>query len=165
MELALNVIIAHLWVQWQLLNEFYQQNMLMVPLEGCYIVLGVQWLITLGEMSWNFQTKIVKFFWNDKQQVLRGSSSVMITTLTGKKLVKMTKDGSPVGLLNIQCNALEVENCQNTIPDELSALLASFEDVFVEPKGLPPHRAVDHRIVLKDENKPTCLRPYRYARA
>ena len=42
----------------------------------------------------------------------------------------------------------------------LDELLASFEDVFAEPKGLPPKRARDHSIVLKPGAPPVAVRPY-----
>ncbi|XP_042515336.1 uncharacterized protein LOC122089704 [Macadamia integrifolia] len=41
-------------------------------------------------------------------------------------------------------------------------LLQSYEDVFQEPKGLPPQRAQDHRIPLKEGSGPVSIRPYRY---
>nr|QHU79743.1 hypothetical protein [Oryza coarctata] len=44
----------------------------------------------------------------------------------------------------------------------LDKLLASFGDVFIEPKGLPPKHAHDHSIVLKPGVPPVAVRPYRY---
>ena len=47
----------------------------------------------------------------------------------------------------------------------LDELLASFEDVFAEPTGLPPKRARNHGIVLKPGTPPVAVRPYRYPAA
>jgi hypothetical protein len=47
----------------------------------------------------------------------------------------------------------------------LDGLLASFEDVFAEPAGLPPKRAHDHSIVLKPGALPVAVHPYRYPAA
>jgi hypothetical protein len=41
-------------------------------------------------------------------------------------------------------------------------LIRAYAEVFKEPEGLPPSRSHDHRILLKDEAKPTYVRPYRY---
>jgi len=42
-------------------------------------------------------------------------------------------------------------------------LLQQFEDLFQDPKGLPPSRGVyDHRIPLRAGAKPVNIRPYRY---
>ncbi|PKI41787.1 hypothetical protein CRG98_037822 [Punica granatum] len=45
---------------------------------------------------------------------------------------------------------------------ELAALLKGFEDIFEEPKDLPPKRAQNHRIPLKKASQPVNIRPYRY---
>ena len=45
---------------------------------------------------------------------------------------------------------------------EVEELLGSFEDVFVEPKGLPPNRSHDNSITLKSDDQPVYMRPYRY---
>jgi hypothetical protein len=47
----------------------------------------------------------------------------------------------------------------------LDGLLATFEDIFVEPTGLPPKCAHDHRIILKLDAQPVVVRPYRYLAA
>lgn len=44
---------------------------------------------------------------------------------------------------------------------ELDDLLQQYNEVFQEPKTLPPHRKHDHQIILKDESLPTNVRPYR----
>lgn len=43
-----------------------------------------------------------------------------------------------------------------------SDLLAQFQKVFEEPKGLSPIRFHDHQIVLKEGSTPISIRPYRY---
>ncbi|KAH7561333.1 hypothetical protein JRO89_XS10G0212800 [Xanthoceras sorbifolium] len=45
---------------------------------------------------------------------------------------------------------------------ELDKLLNEFQDVFYEPKGLPPSRVHDHKIPLQLEAQPVCVKPVRY---
>lgn len=45
---------------------------------------------------------------------------------------------------------------------DLLQLLHTFDDVFMEPKGLPPFRSHDHQIPLKPSAQPSNIRPYRY---
>lgn len=45
---------------------------------------------------------------------------------------------------------------------EVETLLTKFEEVFQEPKGLPPSRTHDHHIPLKLGVEPLNSRPYRY---
>jgi hypothetical protein len=44
----------------------------------------------------------------------------------------------------------------------LQLLLAEFADLFAIPEGLPPRRALDHRIHLLPNTPPVAVRPYRY---
>uniref|UniRef100_A0A803NJK2 Uncharacterized protein n=1 Tax=Cannabis sativa TaxID=3483 RepID=A0A803NJK2_CANSA len=43
----------------------------------------------------------------------------------------------------------------------LLGMLTEYYDVFVEPKGLPPYREVDHRIHLQLGSTPVNVHPYR----
>lgn len=52
----------------------------------------------------------------------------------------------------------EVETPQWVITN----LLGKYKEVFAEPIGLPPKRAFDHPISLKEGKNPVSLRPYRY---
>ena len=47
---------------------------------------------------------------------------------------------------------------------ELDALLATYQQLFKEPTTLPPKRRYDHKISLLND-KPFCLKPYRYPHA
>ena len=74
----------------------------------------------------------------------------------------------------IQCFTVQVECCKveeqmskdgketEEVPKALQAVLEEFENVFEELKGLPPRRAHDHRIIMKDGKTAINCRPYRY---
>ena len=44
----------------------------------------------------------------------------------------------------------------------LEELLQSYQDIFEEPRGLPPPRRHDHKIHLLPSTPPVAVRPYRY---
>ena len=48
---------------------------------------------------------------------------------------------------------------------DLQNLLQEYASIFLEPKGLPPQRFCDHKIVLEPETKPIVERLYRYPHA
>ncbi|WMV51995.1 hypothetical protein MTR67_045380 [Solanum verrucosum] len=47
-------------------------------------------------------------------------------------------------------------------PADMDSLLASYEDVFCKPQGLPPARELDHAIHLNPGSGPVNVKPYRY---
>jgi hypothetical protein len=105
-----------------------------MPLAGFDVVLGAQWLGTLGPVTWDFTARTVSFQqqgtmiqWSAVAEPLR--SSVCTTTAS---------------------------------PSILDELLASFSGVFAEPQGLPPPRSRDHGIILQPGAPPVAVRPYRY---
>ena len=46
--------------------------MVFIPMGGVDVVLGVQWLQSLGTMVFNFHTLFMKFSWKEKEFVLSG---------------------------------------------------------------------------------------------
>ena len=47
-------------------------TMISIPMGGVYVVLGVQWLQSLGTMDFNFQKLFMKFSWEGKEYYLNG---------------------------------------------------------------------------------------------
>ena len=46
--------------------------MIYIPMGGAYVVLGIQWLQSLGTMAFNFQERFMKFSLEGKEIELRG---------------------------------------------------------------------------------------------
>jgi hypothetical protein len=59
-----------------------------------------------------------------------------------------------------------LENVEDSLRHEevttITKVVRDFRDVFQEPTGLPPSRSHDHAILLKQDAKPICIRPYQY---
>ncbi|RWW02502.1 hypothetical protein GW17_00034406 [Ensete ventricosum] len=53
----------------------------LLPLDDYEVVLGVEWLTTLGDVSWNFSKLIMKFSCKGKQVILRGKRGSDVTTI------------------------------------------------------------------------------------
>jgi hypothetical protein len=104
-----------------------------VSLAGYEMVLGCQWLRTLGPVLWDFATQAMSFWRLDHPIQWHG-----IATANTSHLHSATAD------------------------DVLQCLLDEFADVFATPTSLPPSRPVDHRIHLLPGTNPIVVRPYRY---
>ncbi|GKC80683.1 putative mitochondrial protein [Tanacetum coccineum] len=59
--------------------------MMLLPLGGCEMVLGIQWLATLGDMQCNFKKLIMKFHHKERQLVLRGMNNTHVHWMHGNK--------------------------------------------------------------------------------
>ena len=52
-------------------KEFKEDMSWLIPLGGCDMVLGIQWLAQLGPILWDFKNLRMEFSWNGKKMVLR----------------------------------------------------------------------------------------------
>ncbi|XP_062173552.1 uncharacterized protein LOC133879017 [Alnus glutinosa] len=136
----------------------FQFESFVIVLAGCDLVLDIQWLVTLGPILWNFKDLTMEFSLGQQLCKLQGLAT---TSLWVESDFSNPQGESQKGLLLQLLEDVE----HSTVPVQdyaLTELLHQFEDVFAEPKGLPPSRSHDHAIVLKDDAKPVCVRPYRY---
>ncbi|GKA24846.1 hypothetical protein Tco_0710879 [Tanacetum coccineum] len=51
---------------------------------GCEMVLGIQWLVTLGDIKCNFSQLRMEFMYKNKRMTLRGTPKAAIQWLEGK---------------------------------------------------------------------------------
>lgn len=140
----------------------FKADMRVLQLKGCDMVLGIQWLTTLGPVKWDFKNLSMEFSLNGRKHILRGGRTdemKLIGPDKMKKLLQKQPQGAltQICLLQADCNAKEDDS-----PQDLKEVLSAFEDVFQEPKGLPPPRSHDHCIPLKPGAEATNSRPYRY---
>lgn len=92
-------------------QENFTTSCYSLPLDGLDLVLGVQWLRSLGPIVCNFD-KHTMTFWRQGRTV----------RWTG------------IGGTTPRCSSLDMTR------ECLEALLTSFSDLFEEPQGLPPSR-------------------------
>ena len=59
-------------LQWQVQGLTQHFDFLELPLMGCDLILGVQWLSTLGLITWDFKTLKMQFKYGNATVSLRG---------------------------------------------------------------------------------------------
>ncbi|KAH0729848.1 hypothetical protein KY285_000852 [Solanum tuberosum] len=130
------------------------------------IVLGVQWLNTLGRILFDFRNRTIEFVHLGRKHVLRGASSQIKTTKT-QSLNKKSVDLVQVFMLtlvtdatsNVQSNSIQVTQGTDIHPT-LTVLMEQYQCLFDMPSRLPPHRGIfDHKIPLIDSATPVNKRP------
>ncbi|GKF49748.1 reverse transcriptase [Tanacetum coccineum] len=57
--------------KWQFDPTAFTTDVMLLPLGGCEMVLGIQWLATLGDIRFNFQELRMDFKYNGKKVLLR----------------------------------------------------------------------------------------------
>ncbi|TYK06549.1 transposon Tf2-1 polyprotein isoform X1 [Cucumis melo var. makuwa] len=155
-------------VEIQLSNWKVKEEFLPLELGGVDVVLGMQWLHSLGITVVDWKNLTLTFSSEGKQISIKGDPSLTKSRISLKSMIKTWVEQDE-GFL-IECRAVQVhtENEQSstaatTIGDEpLQNVLKQFEDVFDWPERLPPRRGIEHQIHLKEGTNPINVRPYRY---
>ena len=155
--------------KWQLQGIEFCSDVMLLPLGGCEMVLGIQWLSTLGDMKCNFNKLRMEFVYNKRKMVLRGTPKSTLEWMPNNKQNKIVKHCSSKSHLNSICvfpceevRLMSLEGLQAEIQPELQCVLKEFDDVFAVPKELPPSRPCDHKIPLMKGTNPVNVRPYRH---
>ncbi|XP_076955620.1 uncharacterized protein LOC143630510 [Bidens hawaiensis] len=138
------------------------------------MVLGIQWLLPLGNIVWNFQNLTMQFKVGEKVYQLKGVKSNHLSLCSLEVMDHLLNSTSQVvssQLLSLQTDSKGDQFQHKTIvydmvaQEDIQALIKEFEDVFQTPSHLPPVRAFDHQILLKDESMVINQKPYRYQAA
>ncbi|KAF5470911.1 hypothetical protein F2P56_011397 [Juglans regia] len=138
----------------------FLSDLLTLKLGGCDIVLGVQWLLSLGPILWDFGKLSMQFTYKGVLTCLKAltaTSSNLVDDVEVTKISSMENKG-----LFLQITAVQSQEVLHDVPQDVLKLLDSFQIVFDEPRGLPPQRSQDHQILLKTDTTPVSVRPYRY---
>nr|GEW76284.1 hypothetical protein [Tanacetum cinerariifolium] len=148
-------------LKWSLQNEVFTSDVMLLPLGGCEMALGIQWLATLGDMQCNFKKLIMKFNFKGRQLVLRGMNNTYVHGMQGNEgMLKQAK------LSSMDLCVYPVQLCQiksvESVSTKVEQVLTQFDEVFEVPKDLPPQRSHDHQIPLMTNTPPLNVRPYRH---
>ncbi|XP_038985807.1 uncharacterized protein LOC103721475 isoform X2 [Phoenix dactylifera] len=135
----------------------------LLPLEGYDVVLGAQWLSTLGPIVWDFSKLQMKFDMGGKEVVLHGLSipeNKVVNNFQLERVARKRKDGVLLQLYAMR--GPQAQYFQLLLPTNVQQLLDKYKEVLSKPKGLPPRRAQDHRIPLQVGQGHVSVKPYRY---
>jgi hypothetical protein len=133
-------------VRLQIGDYHLKSHMFAIDMVGCDIVLGVDWLRTLGPILMDFIYLTMQFDQEGHQYKFQGiifSSPKIISSHRMEKLLKKGHFGVIAQLHAIQATKTPL------VPQDLQAILSKHQLVFSTPQGLPPSHGVhDHSIPL-----------------
>ncbi|XLR59819.1 hypothetical protein S83_010491 [Arachis hypogaea] len=134
-----------------------------LDIKGADIVLGVQWLMQLGDVTMNYLNLTMEFVVGGQTVKLQGERLFQPGAIGGRTLNKMvTADviASFIHLRVLEPNELEATPEQQD--QQVQQVLEEYQEVFQEPTELPPPREIEHQIHLQQGADPVNVRPYRY---
>ncbi|KAM3328785.1 hypothetical protein ACQJBY_026108 [Aegilops geniculata] len=124
----------------------------------------MDWLDSFSPMTCHWRNKHISFPYGDKEVHLQGILTEKQQQLQVMEIDQLQKSlaGNDVWALALIEPAPTDQVTGSNSPDVLK-LLNEFDDVFQEPKTLPPHRDFDRAITLQKDAPPVNSRPYRYS--
>ncbi|KAM0964094.1 hypothetical protein ACFX2H_022897 [Malus domestica] len=105
------------------------------------MVVGVDWLETLGFIGWNFLLKVMEFS-------IHGTNYWLVGTSTLLALASPVSEASAFRALPHLSSLTTPDQPPSSTLEHIQALLNQYPELFQPPSSLPPHRAVDHLIPL-----------------
>nr|XP_040252089.1 uncharacterized protein LOC109754163 [Aegilops tauschii subsp. strangulata] len=148
--------------RWSSQGLEFVTDMKVLPLGVYDAILGMDWLEKHSPMTVDWRNKHLRIPTALGTASLFGheAQSTQCHVINNAQLQQLHCQGA---LLHL-CLLYPISEKQETPvqdPPKLQAL-SEFEDVFGEPKGLPPRRACDHTIPLMLGAQPVNIRPYRH---
>ncbi|XP_004296076.1 PREDICTED: uncharacterized protein LOC101299658 [Fragaria vesca subsp. vesca] len=136
----------------------FVDSFLLMAVTDCDLLLGAQWLDTLGFIGLHFAEKVMAFTANGRCHVLHGikgrthelDEQALYAMLSQEQLDDLHSFPKPK-LTPLQAHHPKVQQ-----------VLESFQDLFTPPTNLPPKRPIDHCIPLQPNTGPINVRPYPY---
>ncbi|MCH86117.1 hypothetical protein A2U01_0006971, partial [Trifolium medium] len=132
---------------------------------GCVdVVLGIEWLRTLGDMIVNWKKHTMSFWYNKQWVTMRGIEGRLNMMDTLHSVICKPKKNGIAGRKEEEekttCGVLQTLKVDQS--EALEHLLSLCAVVFQDPVGLPPKRRKEHTIVLKEGAGAINVRPNVY---
>jgi hypothetical protein len=148
-------------VRLQIGDYHLKYPMFSIDMGGCDIVLGADWLRTLGPILMDFKELTMQFDQEGHQYKFQGittSSPEIISSHCMENLLKKGHSGVIAQLHAIQATKTP------SVPQDLQDILSKHQLVFSTPQGLPPSRGVhDHSIPLVPRSLPPNIHLYHHS--
>ncbi|MCH79689.1 Ty3/gypsy retrotransposon protein [Trifolium medium] len=134
-------------------------------LGGIDVVLGIEWLKTLGDTIINWKQQTMSFWCDNKWVTLKGTEGCGKQLVALQSIINKPKPNTEDPLWEVSKAELDKNKAvplSHQQREDLDKLLSKYEEVFHPPSGLPPKRKKEHVINLVDGQSAVNVRPYRY---
>jgi len=125
-----------------------------LPLCDANVVLGVQWLWSLGPILTDYTTLSMKFMHEGRTIELKGDDTSALQPLSVPQARHLVQTYDPSACFLLSVTSLETPSNTSTYPPDIQSLLTKFASLFQPPQTLPPSRPTDHHIHLVPNSEP-----------
>ena len=141
----------------------FQTNVYPLDLQGSNIVLGMQWLQSLGKVLHDWEILIMEFCVKEKNFLIQGETTKGVVQESIQSMQSLVANGSDMFLMQMVSMSEQKggTSLTNVVAHEMEQLLFHYNTIFQEPTTLPPPRVHDHHIPLEPGFRPVNVRPYR----
>ncbi|XP_058725452.1 uncharacterized protein LOC131596726 [Vicia villosa] len=144
-------------------QQEFHIDLFILPISGAELVLGVQWLKTLGPIVTDYEKLTMSFNNHGTPVHLQGIPKPGPSEANLHQLQRMVDTNAIDTCVQFQFLNNEAHLHSPLIHDErISQILTKYSPLFQSPSSLPPQRPADHKITLTSNSDPVNVRPYRY---
>ncbi|XP_006584211.2 uncharacterized protein [Glycine max] len=138
-------------------------DLYVLPIAGANVILGVQWLQSLGPILTDYTKLSMQFFHDGRIVELQGDPVAQRDLLSSPQFRRVCRN-QPNSICFHITVLPEDSELALTIPvdPQVQHLLHQFSVLFQDPTTLPPARDTDHQIHLRPDATPVNVRPYKY---
>jgi hypothetical protein len=133
--------------------------MFFIDMGGCDIVIGVEWLRTLGPILMYFKELTMPFQQEGQRYQFQGLTTGSLDIISSHRMENILKKGHS-GII-AQLHYIKVVETPSVHPD-LQAILSKHQAIFSTPQRIPPRGVHDHSIPLAPSSLPPNVLPYRH---
>ena len=133
-----------------------------LPIAGANVVVGVQWLKSLGPVLTDYNSLRMKFFHAGTFVELQGDTETTLNSLSSSQFHRLLHNQPKSLYFHVAILHDDNSMVNPDIDPIIQELIDRFHLLFQAPEQLPPARPTDHRIHLVPHATPVNVRPYRY---
>ena len=162
-QLHCNLVCEAVLIQVQ--GVTFTANLHVLSLYGANLVLGVQWLKSLGLVLIDYNALTMKFYHNERLIELKRDTNATLHPLTPPELHRLIRTEGVSAFYHISLISTELPSCPTTIAylsPYIQTIFSHFDFLVQPPTSLPPSRPTNHHIHLLPNSEPINVRPYRY---
>ena len=131
-----------------------------LPISGANIVLGVQWLKSLGPVLTDYTTLSMQLISQGQLIKLQGDPAANLSSISPSQFRHLCRTEHQGLYFHITVLAHTPSATMEDLHPQLQILLDQYASLFKPPQTLPPPRTTDHHIHLLPQSTPVNVRPY-----